>query len=92
MDFGRRNPFQEGPVQERPPWSPIELFLDENNKITMPNIKAQVLDYSQPMIWAAAGMILFNPIFWNFVARNGKSPYRSNLEHQLIIHDCLIRV
>lgn len=70
-DFYKRNPYQESDVVwEKPPWSPIELFLDENNQIAWPNIKRSIVNYEKPWFWAAVGMILFNPIFWNIVARN----------------------
>jgi len=30
-----------------------------------------LVDVSRPSLWIAAGSILFNPIYWNIVARNG---------------------
>lgn len=30
-----------------------------------------LVDLTQPGLWACVGMIFFNPIFWNYVARNG---------------------
>lgn len=30
-----------------------------------------LVDVSKPSLWIAAGAVLFNPIYWNIVARNG---------------------
>ena len=34
----------------------------------------KLVHLDQPWLYASVATILFNPIFWNFVARNGKSP------------------
>ena len=33
----------------------------------------KLVHLDQPWLYASVATILFNPIFWNFVARNGKS-------------------
>jgi hypothetical protein len=33
----------------------------------------KLVDLDQPWLYASVGTILFNPIFWNLVARNGQS-------------------
>lgn len=30
-----------------------------------------LVDFTQVSLWAAIGMVLYNPIYWNLVARNG---------------------
>lgn len=35
-----------------------------------------LIDFSQPSFWIAAGAIVFNPLYWNVTARNGESPLR----------------
>lgn len=30
-----------------------------------------LVDVAKPSLWIAVGSILFNPIYWNIVARNG---------------------
>ena len=32
----------------------------------------KLVDLDQPWLYASVGTILFNPIFWNLVARNGQ--------------------
>jgi len=42
--------------------------------------KVGFIDYSQTSLYVAAAAIAFNPIFWNIVARQGKTrlyPYRA---------------
>jgi inner membrane protein involved in colicin E2 resistance len=34
------------------------------------------VDLGQPWLIASVGTVLFNPIFWNIVARNGESSVR----------------
>jgi methylene-fatty-acyl-phospholipid synthase len=31
-----------------------------------------LVDVARPSLWLAIGNILFNPIYWNIVARNGE--------------------
>lgn len=31
-----------------------------------------LVDLEQPWFWAAIGSVVFNPVFWNIVARNGE--------------------
>lgn len=33
----------------------------------------QMIDFTKLSLWVSVGAIFFNPIFWNFVARNGGS-------------------
>jgi hypothetical protein len=44
------------------------------------NSPKQLVDFSKASLWLSVGMIFFNPIFWNFVARNGMSPRRGDEE------------
>lgn len=32
----------------------------------------QLVDVARPSLWLALGTILFNPIYWNIIARNGE--------------------
>lgn len=36
-------------------------------------MSSSLVDLSQPWLYASVTTILFNPIFWNLVARNGQS-------------------
>ncbi|RXK38552.1 hypothetical protein M231_04184 [Tremella mesenterica] len=50
-----------------PTWFPLHHFNEPRG-----NYKTglELIDFKQPSLWLAGGMILFNPIFWNLVARN----------------------
>jgi hypothetical protein len=41
----------------------------------------KLVDLDQPWLYASVGTILFNPIFWNLVARNGQSSGLAYLYH-----------
>lgn len=34
---------------------------------------AQYVDVQSPWLWVCLGSVVFNPVFWNTVARNGES-------------------
>jgi hypothetical protein len=57
---------------EKAVWSPVELFV-KDGKLVMPDIHSLVNLESQ-WFWICIGSILFNPLFWNTVARNGEHP------------------
>ena len=51
----------------------------------------KLVHLDQPWLYASVATILFNPIFWNFVARNGKS--KENIvvvggAFRLVSHHC----
>ncbi len=67
--MGPRNPFMNTPVLENPPWSPIDLFLVDG-KVMVPKVE-DVVNLNSAWFWICIGSILFNPLFWNSIARNG---------------------
>ena len=62
-------------IQEKlPSWvpfshPPVYRYVSHNSP-------KQLVDFGQASLWLSVGMIFFNPIFWNFVARNGRSAMR----------------
>jgi len=66
--LGVRNQFMDGPVMEKPFWSPVELFI-QDGKFVMPEIHSLV-NLESRWFWICIGSILFNPLYWNTVARN----------------------
>ena len=58
-------------IQEKlPTWvpfshPPVYRYVSHNSP-------KQLVDFGKASLWLSVGMIFFNPIFWNFVARNGK--------------------
>lgn len=36
---------------------------------------AQYVDVQSPWLWVCLGSVVFNPVFWNAVARNGESVF-----------------
>jgi hypothetical protein len=68
MSYGLGNSFEQ--LQGKlPSWLP---FADPPtyHYVSSP---AKFVDFTKPSLWLSVGMIFFNPIFWNFVARNGMS-------------------
>lgn len=59
-----------------PSWFPLHHFTEPPvyEFETLGSMK--LVDFTQPSLWAAVGMVLFNPVFWNVVARNGEWAYR----------------
>lgn len=55
-----------------PSWFPLHHFLDSTPYVYETPGSVRLVDWNQASLWAAVGMVLFNPIFWNIVARNGK--------------------
>ena len=56
-------------VDSLPPWFPVHHFNEPRwNYAT----GLEVLDLKQSSLWIFIGMVVFNPVFWNFVARNGE--------------------
>lgn len=56
---------------EKPWWSPVDFFLNEDKTaLVMPKL-SQIVNIDQPWLYISAGVIIFNPLFWNIVARNG---------------------
>lgn len=55
-----------------PKWFPIHHFNEPKWNYAPPG-SINLIDLGQKSLWISVGMILFNPIFWNIVARNGKS-------------------
>jgi hypothetical protein len=59
-------------IQEKlPAWvpfshPPVYRYVSHNSP-------KQLVDFGKASLWLSVGMIFFNPIFWNFVARNGGS-------------------
>lgn len=59
-------------IQEKlPAWvpfshPPVYRYVSHNSP-------KQLVDFGKASLWLSVGMIFFNPIFWNFVARNGVS-------------------
>ena len=45
---------------------------------------AYVIDFKEPSLWFALAHILFNPIFWNTAARQGKKEEHHDKTHKLI--------
>ena len=74
--MGHGNSFDIGStiaqIQEKlPSWFP---FSDPPTyRYVSHTTPRQLVDFGKPSLWFAVGMIFFNPIFWNFVARNGMS-------------------
>lgn len=63
--------FDIGQIQEKlPSWVPF-AHPPTYRYVSTP---AQLVDFSKISLWISVGSIFFNPIFWNFVARNGASP------------------
>lgn len=57
-------------VDRLPAWVPVHHFNPPAfNYKTGPD----VVNVRDPKVWIAAGMMVFNPVFWNVVARNGES-------------------
>lgn len=62
--------FDIGHIQEKlPDWVPF-AHPPTYHYVQTP---AHFVDFSKPSLWLSVGAIFFNPIFWNFVARNGGS-------------------
>lgn len=62
------------PADALPSWlaKPIYSLLEPKYAYAPPKTGLLVLvDLTQPSLWVAVGMVLFNPIYWNIVARNG---------------------
>ena len=53
-----------------PTWFPVHHFNEPSYNYTT---GVALVDWRQPSLWIALGMILFNPVYWNLVARNGAS-------------------
>jgi hypothetical protein len=70
------------PADALPSWlaKPLYQLLEPTYSYAPPKSGLMALvDFSQPSLWAAVGMVLFNPIYWNIVARNGM--YRLRIEY-----------
>jgi hypothetical protein len=52
-----------------PSWLPVHHFNQPKYNYAT---GVDVIDLRQGSLWIAVGMVLFNPIFWNTVARNGE--------------------
>jgi phosphatidylethanolamine N-methyltransferase len=52
-----------------PAWFPVHHFNQPSYNY---KTGVELVDWKQPSLWFAVGMVLFNPIFWNTVARNGE--------------------
>ncbi|RSH89224.1 Phosphatidyl-N-methylethanolamine N-methyltransferase [Saitozyma podzolica] len=50
-----------------PAWFPVHHFNQPSYNY---KTGVELVDWKQPSLWFAVGMVLFNPIFWNTVARN----------------------
>lgn len=59
------------PTMDKPPWSVIDLFLVDG-KVVAPKLE-DIVNLNSRWFWICIGSILFNPLFWNAVARNGES-------------------
>jgi hypothetical protein len=55
-------------MDKLPSWVPIHHF---NEPVYNYKTGPEVVDFSKKSLWAFVGMVAFNPIFWNIVARNG---------------------
>jgi hypothetical protein len=55
-----------------PAWFPLHHF---NRPVYNYKTGVDVVDWNKKSLWAFIGMVAFNPIFWNIVARNGASAY-----------------
>jgi len=51
-----------------PAWFPLHHF---NQPVYNYKTGADIVDLHKKSLWAFVGMVAFNPIFWNIVARNG---------------------
>ena len=63
------------PADAIPPFlaKPLYNLLEPKYAYAPPGSGVMALvDFGQPALWAAVGMVLFNPIYWNIVARNGE--------------------
>jgi hypothetical protein len=59
-------------VQEKvPSWIHIPFAQPPTYRYVHHSTPAKFVDFKSPSLWLSIGMIFFNPIFWNFVARNG---------------------
>ena len=72
-----------------PAWFPLHHF---NEPAYNYQTGVQVVDPSKKSLWAFMGMVAFNPIFWNFVARNGESasPRRTVMHYSNVVLDCRV--
>ena len=55
-------------MDKLPSWVPLHHF---NEPVYNYKTGPEVVDFSKKSLWAFVGMVAFNPIFWNIVARNG---------------------
>ena len=61
--------FDIGKLQEKlPEWIP---FAHPPNYRYV-HSPTRMIDFTKLSLWVSVGAIFFNPIFWNFVARNGE--------------------
>lgn len=62
------------PLEKLPSWVPVHHLSQPHvyNYLQAGQGVGKWVDWSQGSLWAAVGMVLFNPIFWNVVARNGE--------------------
>ncbi|KAI9631820.1 phospholipid methyltransferase-domain-containing protein [Dioszegia hungarica] len=60
------------PLEKLPSWVPVHHLSQPHvyNYLQAGQGVGKWVDWSQGSLWAAVGMVLFNPIFWNVVARN----------------------
>lgn len=54
-----------------PSWFPLHHFNEPKYNYAT---GLDLVDFKKPSLWAFVGMVAFNPIFWNAVARNGEWP------------------
>ena len=57
-------------MDKLPSWVPLHHF---NEPVYNYKSGPEIVDFSKKSLWAFVGMVAFNPIFWNIVARNGAS-------------------
>lgn len=58
-----------------PSWFPLHHFNEPKYNYATPG-SLHLVDFSKPSLWVAVGCVVFNPVFWNIVARNGASGHR----------------
>jgi len=51
-----------------PAWFPLHHFNEPKYNYRS---GAELVDFRDGRVWAFVGMAVFNPVFWNTVARNG---------------------
>lgn len=66
------------PLEKLPSWVPVHHLSQPHVYDYIPSGSMKLVDLTKPSLWAAVGMVLFNPIFWNIVARNGMSSARKS--------------